>query len=245
MMNRRAFSRLVGAAVAGGSLSGCVGSDSGSENPDAPPSATTSIAPSISSGEVDTRIRFTDLQWGSHCVPSPCMWSLRATAENLSGESFVFGYVLTVQTEDGPKGYEGAIRIEAWGEAEVLIRTEIPDTELQPTDFELIPVKVEQPVTPIPVPDPESYARIVEDRLELDSITPTIQGVVENVSEEQLSRIVIRGTFYIGDRAAEATNVSERNLLPGEERNFTIRYFRGNQARLVDGHEVSVIEVYV
>lgn len=237
MMNRRGFTRLLGVAVAGASVSGCVGSAPASGN------AEQTAAP-ISAAEVEDRVRFTDLEWGSHCVPSPCMWSLQAVMENLSGESLVVGYVLTVRTEAGPTSYEGVASVPAWNQMEVVIRTEIPDTELQPTDFDLIAVKVEQPETPTPVPDPENYARIVDHRLEPDSILPEIHGSVENISEEQLSRVVIRGTFYAGDRAVEASNVLERDLRSGEKREFAIRYFRGNQAHLIDSHDVGVVEVF-
>lgn len=238
-MNRRGFTRLLGATVVGASLSGCVGSEVEAETPN-----TAARSGSEQDREIEDRVRFSDLSWGHHCVPSPCMWSLQATMENLSGETLVVGYVLSITTMDDSEEYTAAVRIGAWDTFEVVIRTEIPDTELQPTDFELIPIKLEQPVSPTPVPDPEAYAQIAEDQFIPDPVIPKITGVVENISDVPLSQVRVQGTFYVDGRAAEASNVVERDLQPGERRSFTIRYFRGNEASRVNGSEVEVIEVY-
>lgn len=239
MMNRRTFTRLAGTSLAGVSVAGC----SGSGNADAGASPTTSTTPDIAGSETDTRVRFSDLEWGSHCVPSPCMWSLQAVVENLTGEILVVGYVLTIQMDNGPEEYTGVVRVDGWGKKTIIIRTNIPDTGLEPFEYELRPVKVPQPPIPTPVANPEDYARIVKTVFYPSPSLPKVVGTVRNISEVTLSRVVIRGTFYIGDRAAESANIIERDLRPDEEREFTMRYFRGNEAREVDDIEVVIAEV--
>lgn len=100
-----------------------------------------------------------------------------------------------------------------------------------------------------PVPDSRSRAkkdaRIIGYYLKTDAPLPKIHDVVRNVSDADLSYVEIEGTFYVDDRAAEITNVSEREMKPSEARELLIWYFRGDDGGLIDGYEVEDSEIYL
>lgn len=244
-MNRRAFLQVVGTTIAGASLPGCVGSEptSNGSGLDAGTPTPTTTGPIYRSTpaperEIEDRVRFRNPRWRP--VGFEDMWGIQTEIENLSGDSFWVECVLLVRGQE----FVGVTELNAWDEKTITILTDFPVSEPEPTTFELIPVKVDEPVTPTPVPDPENYVQITDHSLELEPALPVIRGVLKNVSDKPVRRVTVQGTFYVGDRVAEETNVSVQDLQPGEERVFLIRYFRGNEARRIDGHEVEIVRVY-
>lgn len=125
-LNRRAFVKMIGASMAGASLSGCA------------------QTAQIGGPDPTESVRFSNLEWGSHCVPSPCMWALIADMENLTSERLRVRYRVTVQTPEGPREYEGMDWVDGWGITEIVVRTDLPDTTQEPFDFEIVPVNVDQ-----------------------------------------------------------------------------------------------------
>lgn len=123
-ISRRTFVRALGVAVAGASLSGCVQSEPNTNEPVG-------------------QVRFSNLEWGFHCVPSPCMWALVADMENLTSERLRVRYQLTIRTPEGAQEYEGMDWVDGWGTTEIVVRTDLPDTTKEPFDFEIVPVSVD------------------------------------------------------------------------------------------------------
>lgn len=230
-VSRRTYLRGMVVSIAGTSLSGCVQSNPfpvGAEQ----------------DRDIEERVQFRELRWRP--TKPADVWSLRAELVNLSGDSLRVECVLTI---DGVE-YGEVFELEPWGSETIYLITDIPDFRAAPGQFELRAYQVEvqtakrQPL-PTRVLSPEKYARIIDDYLEPDWILPKIHGVTENISEVQLKYVKIEGTFFVGDRAAEATNTVMSDVLPGEQRAFDIPYFRGNEARQVDGYEVEVMEVFL
>lgn len=125
-VSRRTYLRGFAGAMAGASLTGCV------------------QTPQIGGPDPTKSVRFSNLEWGSHCVPSPCMWALVADMENLTSKRLRVRYRLTIQSPDGPREYEGMDWVDGWGVTEIVVRTDLPDTIQEPFDFEIVPVKVDK-----------------------------------------------------------------------------------------------------
>lgn len=125
-VKRRAFVKGICGAMAGASLSGCA------------------QTPQIGGPDPTDSVRFSNVRWGFHCVPSPCMWALIADMENLTSERLRVRYQLTVRTPEGPLEYEGMDWVDGWGVTEIVVRTDLPDTAREPFDFEIVPLGVDK-----------------------------------------------------------------------------------------------------
>lgn len=124
-ITRREYIKGFGASLIGASLSGCTQTSQ------------------IGGPDPTDAVRFSNLRWGFHCVPSPCMWALIANLENLTSDPIYVHYRLTVQTDTGDLVYEAAEWIEGWGTDEIVVRTEIQGDQWEPSVFELVPFKIE------------------------------------------------------------------------------------------------------